>query len=169
MDGAVPSLPPYVPKSIINYVEGDLCLNGLHATATRLGIRHPANVNKIKQQWCSEVSKQETLYTIQGEHKVLPWLQTFITNIHLDMLELYVAPQLEEFQPWIIFPTRWCTSTLGFTCSLVFGCNISKQVDWERWSDTLAITIAGYHPPWLLFTGVCFRHQFQILQIWRQE
>jgi len=27
------------------------------------------------------------------------------------MLELYVAPQLEEFQPWI----RWCTSTLGFT------------------------------------------------------
>jgi len=30
---------------------------------------------------------------------------------------------------------------------LVFGCNISKQVDWERWSDTLATTIAGYHPP----------------------
>jgi len=24
-----------------------------------------------------------------------------------------------------------------------FGCNISKQVDWERWSDTLA---TGYHP-----------------------
>ena len=22
-----------------------------------------------------------------------------------------------------------------------------KQVDWERWSDTLATTIAGYHPP----------------------
>jgi len=30
---------------------------------------------------------------------------------------------------------------------LVFGCNISKQVDWERWSDTLATTIVGYHPP----------------------
>jgi len=29
---------------------------------------------------------------------------------------------------------------------LVFGCNISKEVDWERWSDTLATTIAGYHP-----------------------
>jgi len=28
-----------------------------------------------------------------------------------------------------------------------FGCNISKQVDWERWSHTLATTIAGYHPP----------------------
>jgi len=53
------------------------------------------------------------------------------------------------------FPTRWCISILGFICSSVFGCNISKQVDWERWSDTLATTIAGYHPPWLLFMGVC--------------
>ena len=43
-------------------------------------------------------------------------------------------------------PTRWCTSTLGFTCSSVFGCNISKQVDWERRSDILATTIARYHP-----------------------
>jgi len=42
--------------------------------------------------------------------------------------------------------TRWCNSILRFTCSSVFGCNISKQVDWERWSDTLATTIAGYHP-----------------------
>ena len=45
------------------------------------------------------------------------------------------------------FPTIWYTSTLGFTCSSVFGCNISKQVDWERCSGTLATTIAGYHPP----------------------
>jgi hypothetical protein len=44
------------------------------------------------------------------------------------------------------FPTRWCTSTLGFRCSSVFGLNISKQVDWERWSAALATTIAGYHP-----------------------
>ena len=49
------------------------------------------------------------------------------------------------------FPTRWCTSTLGFRCSSVFGCNISKQMDWERWSDTLATTTVGYLPPWLLF------------------
>ena len=135
---------------------------------------------------------------------------------YLDMLELYVAPQLEGFQPWIIFqqdgaashwvqmfvcfwmqhfqqdgaashwgsdvrlfldatfPTRWCSFTLGFRCSSVFGCNISKQVDWERWSDTLATTIAGYHPHLTsLYGGMlktkCFRHQFQILQIWRQE
>ena len=28
-----------------------------------------------------------------------------------------------------------------------FGCNIYKQVDWERRSDTLATTIDGYHRP----------------------
>ena len=40
-------------------------------------------------------------------------------------------------------------------CSSVFGCNICKEVDWERWSNTLATTMAGYHPPWILFMGVC--------------
>ena len=34
---------------------------------TRLGIRHRAIVNKLKQQWCSEVGKQETLYTSDGQ------------------------------------------------------------------------------------------------------
>jgi hypothetical protein len=33
-------------------------------------------------------------------------------TVYLDMLELYVTPQLEEFQPWIIFqqdgaPPHW--------------------------------------------------------------
>jgi len=51
------------------------------------------------------------------------------------------------------FPKRWCTSTLGFRRSPVFGCTISKQVDWERWSDTLATTTAGYHPPWFSLWG----------------
>ena len=46
-----------------------------------------------------------------------------------------------------ILQTRWRTSTLRFTRSSVLGCNISKQVDWERWSNTLATTIAGYHHP----------------------
>ena len=53
-------------------------------------------------------------------------------------------------------------------------CNFSKQVDWERWSDTLATTIAGYHLHLTSFYGCmlrtkCFRHQFQILQIRRQR
>jgi hypothetical protein len=48
------------------------------------------------------------------------------------MLEIYVLRRVSALDN---FPTRWCTSTLGFTCSSIFGCNIS-----------LATTIAGYHP-----------------------
>jgi len=32
-----------------------------------------------------------------------PNYKLFLQENYLDMLELYVAPQLEEFQPWIIF------------------------------------------------------------------
>jgi len=35
------------------------------------------------------------------------------------------------------------------------GCKISKQLEWERWSETPATTIAEYHPPRLIFIGVC--------------
>jgi len=76
---------------------------------------------------------------IQGEHKVFPWLQTFITR-KLPCTSFRRVSTVDNF------PARWCTSTLGFTCSSVFGCNFSKQVDWKRWSDTLATAIAGYHP-----------------------
>jgi len=51
------------------------------------------------------------------------------------------------------FPTRWCTSTLGFGCLSVSGLNIYKQVDWERRSDTVDTTIAGYHPLELFLWG----------------
>ena len=86
------------------------------------------------------------------------------------MLELYVAPQLEEFQPWIVFQEDGAPPHWGSHVRRFLGCNISKQMDWERWSDTLATTIAGYHPPLTSFYGdmlstKCFQHQFQILQI----
>jgi len=38
---------------------------------------------------------------------------------------------------------------------LVFGCNISKQADWERWSEILATTISEYHPPLDFFLRGC--------------
>jgi hypothetical protein len=52
----------------------------------------------------------------------------------------------EEFQPWIIFQQDGALHTGVLMFVGFFGCNISKQVDWERCSDTLATTIAGYHP-----------------------
>jgi len=71
------------------------------------------------------------------------------------MLELYVAPQLEEFKPWIIFqqdgvPPHWGSHVRRF-----LDATFRKQVDWERCFDTLATTIAGYHPRLILFMGVC--------------
>jgi len=36
---------------------------------------------------------------------------------------------------------------------LVFGYNISKQVDWERWFDTLATTITGITPLYFFLWG----------------
>jgi len=83
---------------------------------------------------------------VQGEHKVFPWLQTFITRKipgHVGTLRCSSVRRVSAVDN---FPTRWCTSTLRFRYSSVFECNLSKQVDWERWSDTLATTIAGYHP-----------------------
>ena len=111
---------------------------------------------------------------VQAEHKFFPWLQTFITRKLPGHVRSLCCTSVRRVSAMDNFPTRWCTSALGFRCSSVFGRNISKQVDWERWSDTLATTIAGYHPPWLLFMGgmlrtKCFRNQLQILQIWRQE
>ena len=112
--------------------------------------------------------------SIQGEHKFFPWLWTFITRKLPGRVGTVRCTSIRRVSAVDNFPTRWCTSTLGFRCLSVFGCNISKQMDWERWSDTLATTITGYHPPLTSFYGgmlrtKCFRHQFQILQIWRQE
>jgi hypothetical protein len=44
---------------------------------------------------------------------------TISANLYLDMLELYVSPQLEEFQPWIIFqqdgaPPYWGSDVRRF-------------------------------------------------------
>ena len=62
------------------------------------------------------------------------------------MLEIYVAPQLEEFQPWIIFqkdgaPPHWGSYIRRFLVAA-----FPNRWIGERWSDTLATTITGYHP-----------------------
>jgi hypothetical protein len=87
------------------------------------------------------------------------------------MLELYVAPQLEEFQPRII-SNKMVNLHAGVYMFVGFWMQHFQTVDWEKWSDTLATTVAGYHPPpplTLFYGGMlrteCFRHQFQILQI----
>jgi len=51
--------------------------------------------------------------------KSFPDYKHLLQENYLDMKELYVAPQLEEFQPWIIFqqggaPPRWGSDVRGF-------------------------------------------------------
>jgi hypothetical protein len=80
---------------------------------------------KMEQIECSETS--EIINQTPGNHP------------KEDILYKYIILQLRHF------PTRWCTSTLGFTCSSLFACSISKQVGWERWSDTpLDFFVWGY-------------------------
>ena len=89
------------------------------------------------------------------------------------MLELYVAPQLEEFQPWIIFqqdgaPPNWDSDVSRF----------SNATFPSRWIGGDGPTPWPPRPPDItpltsFYGGMlktkCFQHQFQILQIWRQE
>ena len=103
---------------------------------------------------------------IQGKHKVFHWLQIFITRKLTGHVGTLCCTSVRRVSAVDNFPTRWCTSTLGFRCLSVFGCNISKQVDWERCSDTLAI-MTSFHGGML--RAKCFWHQFQILQMGRQE
>jgi hypothetical protein len=50
-------------------------------------------------------------------------------------------------------PTGWCTTTLGVTCSSVLGCNVSKPMDWEGWSNTMATTFTRHYPSGLFLWG----------------
>jgi hypothetical protein len=51
---------------------------------------------------------------------------TVAANVYLDMLEVYVAPPFEEFQPWIIFQQDGAPPHWGSRVRSVFECNISK-------------------------------------------
>jgi len=90
------------------------------------------------------------------------------------MLELYFAPQLEEFQPWIIFqhdgaPPHWGSDVRHFLDATFSNRWFGRDgpTPWPPRSPDIT-------PPLTYFYGdmlrtKCFRHHFQILQIWRQE
>ena len=68
------------------------------------------------------------------------------------------------------FPTSWCTSTLGFRCSSVFGMQhfqtggLGEMVRHPGHHDRRISTPLTSFYGGMLRTK-CFRHQFQILQI----
>ena len=110
---------------------------------------------------------------LQGEHKVFPWLQTLREN-YLNMLQLYVAPQLEEFQPWIIFQQDGapphCGSDVCWLLDVAFPNRWIGRDGPTRWpprSPDITPLLTSFY--WGMLRTKCFWHQFQILQIWRQE
>jgi len=86
------------------------------------------------------------LTTYRVSIKSFPDYKTFITRTLRGHVGTLRCTSVRRILAVDNFPTRWCTSTLGFKFWSVFCCNIFKQVEWERWSDTLATTITGYHP-----------------------
>ena len=85
-------------------------------------------------------------------------------------MELYVAPQLQEFQPWVIFqqdciPPHWGSHVRRFW-DVTFPNRWIGRDGPTPW----IVVIAGYHAPLTSFYGgmlrtKCFRRQFKILQI----
>ena len=83
---------------------------------------------------------------LQGEHKVFPWLQTFITR-KLRGIQTYFFLQLLKLVSNILCHV--------FIVTFGFWMQHFQTGGLGRWSDTLATTLTGYHPSWLLFMGVC--------------
>ena len=119
------------------------------------------NKRNIKATWrlcrnsgtCRRVCNIIWYINIQGEHKVCPWLQTFITRKlsgHVGTLRC----TSEEFQPWIIFqqdgaPPPW-------------GSDVRRFLDEtfpNRWIGRDGPTPWPPRPPditpWFLFMAVC--------------
>jgi len=67
---------------------------------------------------------------------------TISANVNLDMLELYVAPQSEEFQPWIIFqqdgaPPHWGSHVRWFLDDATFPNRWIGRDDLTSWPPQL--------------------------------
>ena len=88
---------------------------------------------------------------------------------YLDMLELYVVPQLEDFQPWIIFqqdgaPPHWSSYVRLFLDATFPNRWIGTEgpTPWSPRSPDITPLTSFYGG---MLRTKSFRHQFQILQI----
>ena len=93
--------------------------------------------------------------------KFFPWLQTFIIR------KLHVAPQLEEFQPWIIFqedgsPAHWGSHVRRFLDATFPNRWIERDgpKPWPPRSPDITLLTSFYGG---MLRTKCFRHQFQMI------
>ena len=78
------------------------------------------------------VKEEQKVYFHSEDHKYRVSIKSFLDYKRLlqeNYVEYRYCTLVRRVSAVDNFPTRWRTSTLGFTCSSVFGCNIAKQVD----------------------------------------
>ena len=109
----------------------------------------------VKEVFLNEPPK---MATPQEKAQWVAWfiqIKSDAANVYLDLLTEYVAPQLNDLQPTIIFqqdgaPPHWGLHVRGF-----LNGNISRPVNWKEWANSLATTFTRYHYPGLLSMGLC--------------
>ena len=101
--------------------------------------------------------------------KSFPDYKHLLPENYQDMLELYVAPQLEEFRLWIIFqqvgvPPHWGSDIRRFLDAPFPNrwIGIDGPTPWPPRSPDITPLTSFYGG---ILRTKCFRHQFQILQI----
>ena len=104
---------------------------------------------------------------VQGEHKVFPWLQTFITR-KLRGIQTYFLPLLKLVSNKMVHLHTGVHMFVGFWMQHFQADGLGEMVRHPGHHDR------RISPPLTSFYGgmlrtKCFRHQFQILQIWRQK
>ena len=108
---------------------------------------------------------------IQSEHKVFPWLQSFITRKYVGTLRCTPVRRVSavyNFSNKVVHLHAGVHMFIGFWTQHLKTGGLGEMVRHPGHHDR------RISPPLTPFYGgmlrtKCFRHQFQILQIWRQE
>jgi len=141
-----------------------------------------AFIDQIKKLYMFHAIQQVYIYIYththtHSEHKVFSWLHTFITR-KLRGIQTYFLPLVKLVSKILChFSTRWCTSTLGVHTFVGFwmqlfqvgglGEMVRHPGHHNRRISTPPSLVTTFY--WGMLRTNCFRHQFQILEIWRQE
>ena len=160
-------------------------LNSICHLLALLGTHHIVHVSRIRVKkvhrpsptetcHCSQfwvISKLEQICSIiQAEHKVFTWLQTFITRKlpYVEYKHIFFLPLLKLVSKILCHVFIVTFVTFGFWMQHFQTGGLGETVRHPGHHDHRIS-----HPLTPFYGGMLrtkwFRHQFQILQIWRQE
>jgi len=140
-----------------------------HVTLYSLRQAVTQNILRINElrSICSNYNHRSIKYKVSINS--FPDNKHLLQENHPNMLELYVEPQLEEFQPWIIFqqdgaPPHWGSDVRRFLEATFPNRWIGRDgpTPWPPRSPDITPLNSFYGG---MLRTKCFRQQFQILQI----